>query len=173
MIFAIGLLVGLVLAPVVLAVAGSLGLLRVAATATPPAWESRLAGRAVRASVAREAIGLASPLPANEENLRIGMRLYRMNCAGCHGDFRSPSPWGTTGFYPRVPQFAEQPSLLTTPEMFLVVKHGIRYSGMGAWSGMLSDEDIWRAVSFVSHVRNLPPAVKEIWMKRPAAPAGS
>ena len=172
--FSIGLLVGLVLAPILLAVAGSLGLLPVAATATPPAWESRAAGRAVRASLAREAGGHASPKPANEENLRIGMRLYRMNCAGCHGDLGSPSPWGTTGFYPRVPQFAERPSLLTAPEMYLVVKHGIRYSGMGAWSGMLSDEDIWRAVSFVSHIRNLPPAVKEIWMrKRPAAAAGS
>ena len=165
--FAIGLLVGLVLAPILLAVAGSLGLLPVSANATPYAWENRLAGRAVRASLARQAVGLASPIPANEENLRIGMRLYRMNCAGCHGDLGSPSPWGTTGFYPRVPQFAEErASLLTAPEMFLVVKHGIRYSGMGAWAGMLSDEDIWRAVSFVSHVRNLPPAVKEIWMRR-------
>jgi mono/diheme cytochrome c family protein len=172
--FAIGLLVGLVLAPVLLAVAGSLGFLPISATATPSAWESRAAGRAVRASLAKEAIGLASPVPANEENLRIGMKLYRMNCAGCHGDFGSPSPWGATGFYPRVPQFAERSSLLTTPEMFLAVKHGIRYSGMGAWSGMLSDEDIWRTVSFVSHVRKLPPAVKEIWMRKPpAAPAGS
>jgi hypothetical protein len=58
--------------------------------------------------------------------------------------------------------------------MFLAVKHGIRYSGMGAWSGMLSDEDIWRTVSFVSHARKLPPAMKEIWMRKPpAAPAGS
>ena len=170
--FVIGLLVGLVLAPILLAVAGSLGFLSISATATPSAWESRAAGRAVRASLAKEAIGLASPVPANEENLRIGMRLYRMNCAGCHGDFGSPSPWGATGFYPRVPQFAERSSLLTTPEMFLAVKYGIRYSGMGAWSGMLSDEDIWRTVSFVSHVRKLPPAVKEIWMRKPAAPAG-
>jgi hypothetical protein len=53
--------------------------------------------------------------------------------------------------------------------MFLAVKHGIRYSGMGAWGGMLPDEDIWRAVSFVSRVRTLPPAVDAVCReKRPA-----
>jgi mono/diheme cytochrome c family protein len=171
--FAVGLLVGLVLAPVLLAVAGSLGLLPVAATVSPPSWESRLAGRAVRASLARDAVGLSNPIPSTEENLRAGMRLYRMNCAGCHGDFGSPSAWGTTSFYPRVPQFAERPSLLTTPEMFLVVKHGIRYSGMGAWSSLMPDEDIWRAVSFVGSIKKLPPPVDAIWKHRPGSGPGS
>jgi len=167
-----GFLLGLVFVPLLAAVAGSLGRLPVAATAAPPAWETRLAGRAVQASLAREAAGLTSPIPATDENLRTGLRLYRNNCAGCHGDFGSPSPWGTTGFYPRVPQFAEQPSRLKTPEMFLVVKHGIRYSGMGAWAGMLPDDDIWRVVSFLGRIRNLPPGVEEKW-KQKRAPAGA
>jgi len=164
-----GFILGLVLVPLLLFVGGSLGRLPVAATATPPSWESRLAERALRASLERQATGLINPLPETDENLRAGMRLYRMNCAGCHGDFGSPSPWGSTSFYPRVPQFAERPSRLTPPEMFLAVKHGIRYSGMGAWGGMLPDDDIWRAVSFVSRVRTLPRAVDAVWReKRPA-----
>ncbi len=170
--FVLGFLVGVVFVPLVAAIAGSLGFLPVAATASPPGWESRLAHRAVRASLARQAFGLASPISATEENLRAGMRLYRMNCAGCHGDFGSPSGWGTTSFYPRVPQFAQQPSQLTAPEMFLVARHGIRYSGMGAWSALLPDDDIWRVVSFISRIRKLPPAVDTIWKRKVPAEAG-
>ena len=168
-----GFILGLVFVPLLLFVGGSLGRLPVAATATPPSWESRLAARALGASLERQATGLINPLPETDENLRAGMRLYRMNCAGCHGDFGSPSPWGSTSFYPRVPQFAERPSRLTPPEMFLAVKHGIRYSGMGAWGGMLPDENIWRVVSFVGRIRSLPPAVDEMWKAKPAGGGGS
>lgn len=168
----LGFLVGLAFVPLLAFVAGSLGRLPVAATATPPAWESRLAARGVKASLARGAAPLTNPLPLTDETLRSGMRLYRNNCAGCHGDFGSPSLWGTTGFYPRVPQFAERPSELTTAEMFLAVKHGIRYSGMGAWKVLLPDEDIWRVVSFVSHVRALPPSVDAVWKQKRSGGGG-
>ena len=40
--------------------------------------------------------------------------------------------------------------------MFWVVKHGIRYSGMGAWDDLMEDEDIWRVVTFLSSLREPP-----------------
>jgi hypothetical protein len=70
---------------------------------------------------------------------------------------------GTRNFYPRVPQLAEHPARLDAGEMFVVVKRGIRYSGMGAWEGMLSDEDIWRIVTFLGIAHDLPPAVAATW----------
>ncbi|MEP6993104.1 MAG: cytochrome c [Acidobacteriota bacterium] len=88
-----------------------------------------------------------------------GMKLYRNDCEGCHGDRGRPSHRGTTGFYPRVPQLANQPPALTAPEMYLVVKNGIPYSGMGAWNGELSDSDIGRVAIFRSRIQTLPPAV--------------
>jgi mono/diheme cytochrome c family protein len=90
-----------------------------------------------------------------------------MNCAGCHGDLGHPSHWGTTGFYPRVPQFADAPSRLSPPEMFFVVKNGIRYSGMGAWDGMLPDAEIWKVVSFLSNIQSLPEPVADQWKAKP------
>ena len=167
----VGFLLGLVFVPLLFFAFGSLGRLPVAATAPPPSWETRLAAQVVQASLERRAAGLTNPVPVTDENLQMGMRLYRNNCAGCHGDFGSPSPWGSTSFYPRVPQFAERPSRLTQPEMFLVVKNGIRYSGMGAWGGMMPDENIWRVVSFVNRIKTLPPAVDQRW-KHPPAPGG-
>jgi mono/diheme cytochrome c family protein len=37
------------------------------------------------------------------------MKMYRDDCAGCHGDYGRPSEWGSQDFYPRVPQFALEP----------------------------------------------------------------
>lgn len=118
----------------------------------------------LRASLERHAPALKNPLPVSEETLLAGMKNFRTNCAGCHGDSGRPSAWETKGFYPRVPQFADAPSQLSPPEMFFVVKNGIRYSGMGAWDGMISDTEIWQVVAFLSNIKSLPEPVAAAWM---------
>ena len=45
------------------------------------------------------------PLAASDETLLQGMKFYINGCAGCHGDGKQRSTWGTTSFFPRVPQF--------------------------------------------------------------------
>jgi mono/diheme cytochrome c family protein len=45
--------------------------------------------------------------------------------------------------------------------MFWVVKHGVRYTGMAAWDGLLSDDETWKVVTFLSHLEHLPPRVAE------------
>jgi mono/diheme cytochrome c family protein len=138
----------------------------IAATSQPPTWESRLALRAVHASLGRVALPQANPISATEDNLLAGMKTFKNGCAGCHGDADQPSQWGTTSFYPRVPQFVEKPTRLTAPQMFWVVKHGVRYTGMGAWDGLLSDDEIWRVVTFLSHWEQLPTRVAAEFHRR-------
>jgi mono/diheme cytochrome c family protein len=99
----------------------------------------------------------------SEETLRAGLKIYRINCAGCHGDFGQSSTWGANGFYPRVPQFADAPPTLRSEEMFLVVRDGIRYSGMGAWKDLISETDTWKVVLFLSNLKSLPPRVRSEW----------
>ena len=162
--FLIGLLVGLLVPVLAVLLTASLGFFSVHATAEPPAWEVRLARLAVDASVARSAPRLPSPVGSSEPELLAGMKLYRNNCAGCHGDAGRPSPWGSGGFYPRVPQFAESPPRKPDWQLFWIVRHGIRYSGMGAWrQQMLSDKEAWDVVAFLSHLNDLPPAVQAAW----------
>jgi mono/diheme cytochrome c family protein len=45
-------------------------------------------------------------------------------------------------------------------QLFWIVKHGVRYSGMAAWDGEIHDEKIWQVVTFLSRLRNLPPDVE-------------
>jgi mono/diheme cytochrome c family protein len=95
------------------------------------------------------------------------MKAFRRNCAGCHGKFGAPSRWGTTSFYPRVPQFADEGSELGPAEMFVVVKNGIRGTGMAAWAVNLPDEEIWPIVWFLQRMKALPPEVDQAWKAPP------
>lgn len=162
--FLLGILVGLLGLVLAALLTARLGLFSVNATEEPPAWEVRLARVALDASVARSAARLRSPVGSSDAELLAGMKLYRNNCAGCHGDAGRPSPWGTGGFYPRVPQFAESPPRKPDWQLFWIVRHGVRYSGMGAWGeDMLSDREAWEVVTFLSRLNALPPAVQAAW----------
>lgn len=139
------------------------------ATSMPPKWEAAIAERCFTTSVARQAPKLVSPVAADSENLRAGMKIFRDSCAGCHGDAVTPSRWGTTSFYPRVPQFGSAPPDKPDWQLFWIVKHGVRYTGMGGCNGLLADSDIWKVAEFLSHLRNLPPDVDAEWHAHPAA----
>ncbi len=39
--------------------------------------------------------------------------------------------------------------------MFVAIKHGIRYSGMGGWDGMMTDEEIWKVATFLRQIGKL------------------
>ena len=159
--FLSGVLVGLVLFPLGFLLVLWGGFWPTAATSQPSSWENRIASRALQAYVDRVAPPETNPITASEENLLAGMKTFKSACAGCHGDADRPSHWGTTSFYPRVPQFAQEPPRLTAPQMFWIVKHGVRYTGMAAWDGELSDDEIWKVVTFLSHLEHLPPRVAD------------
>jgi len=165
--FIVGLIAGIFLVPALVLIAAFAGWLPVAATAEPPGWEVTLARRALSDSVARQAPALANPVSPCSEHLRAGMRMYRDNCAGCHGDAGKPSDWGSGGFYPRVPQFAAAPPSKPDWQLFWIVTNGVRYSGMGAWDRLMSSDDRWKVVTFLSHLESLPPEVQADWREPP------
>ena len=47
------------------------------------------------------------------------------------------------------------------------MKRGIRYTGMAAWSELMSDGEIWDVSAFLSRLDSLPEPVAAEW-KRPA-----
>ena len=104
----------------------------------------------------------ARPFATVERSDRAGLKVYLDGCSGCHGDYQKPSHWGTTAFYPRVPQFALNAPDRPDWQLFWIVKHGVRYSGMAPWDGEIPDEKIWQVVTFLSRLRNLPPDVDGI-----------
>ena len=135
------------------------------ATATPPAWERALARMAVGASVARIAPRTPNPLRSSRDVLLAGLKVYRDACSGCHGGPLRPSEWGSSDFYPRVPQFARTPPRKPDWQLYWIVQHGVRYSGMAGWGNQIPDSSIWQVVSFLTRLDSLPPAIDVEWRK--------
>lgn len=156
-------IIGLVLVPVLLAIAGIMGRLPSDATSEPPKWESSAGMRALDASLEKRSKGLSSPIAANDPAaLAAGGKIYANNCAGCHGSAKGPSDWGAKNFYPRAPQFLQEGSDVSPSEAFAAIHDGIRYSGMGAWRGQMKDEDMWKVANFVASQRGKGGAMKDM-----------
>jgi thiosulfate dehydrogenase len=150
------------LAVAVAIVVGSVAYLRcgfaqVPADVNAPTWERRLTSFAVHASVRRSAPRTPSPLAPSDEDLIAGGKLYMNGCAGCHGKLGDKDD-GTPFFVPP-PVFSQAGSTYSEPEMFWVIKHGIRRTGMSAYGRFYSEKEIWSLAAFVKRMKNLPPAV--------------
>ena len=155
--FLFGLLTGLVI--LFLAVAGYLatGLADVRADAPIPAWTAHLAYFAIHASVRRSAPRQDNPLPATEETLVAGGRLYLNDCVGCHGEpGKPPSDFGAT-FYPPAPQFPSSGTAYDEAQAFWISKHGIRRTGMSAQEFSYADRDLWPVAAFIRRFPKLSP----------------
>jgi thiosulfate dehydrogenase len=160
---------GAITAVVLLALGGlgvaMLGLINTDADRVPSRAEAWLANNAMDAAMERHAPHTNNPVPATDANLMDGMKLYTMNCAGCHGGLdKKPNPFGTN-FYPPVPQFILDPPDDPEWHIFYSVRHGVRNTGMPSWKGVITEEEMWKITAFLSRIEKLPPAVQEQWKK--------
>jgi mono/diheme cytochrome c family protein len=122
------------------------------------ATEEHLAMSAVDASTDRNAPDRKNPLPANEENLVAGTKLYVSHCAGCHGVPSNPDSQFGRSFNPEVPAFFKDAPDMAENQNFYIVQHGVRWTGMPAWNKTLNETQIWQLVTFMSNIEKLPPA---------------
>src|SRR5262249_40417442 len=99
--------------------------------------------------------------PGGPRHSRPGVRLAQL-LGGPRASCRA-EPLGTSSFYPRVPQFADEGASPGAAEMFVAVKHGNRGTGRGAWAVNLKDEGTWPIVWFLQRLRSLPPEVEAVW----------
>jgi mono/diheme cytochrome c family protein len=135
-----------------------LGLMPVNADVPPSGLETRFIPMAVHASVVNHAEEQPNPVAPTDENLIAGGEVYAELCARCHGiPGRGPSVLGAS-LYPPAPQFTVQPSAYTEGEIFWIIKHGIRNTGMPAWGRLLTDQDIWQVVAVLRRFNSLPAA---------------
>ena len=137
-----------------------LGLAGVRADEIAPRWERQLMSSAVRASVRLNAPKIQNPVPPTDENLVAGGKLYVNGCAGCHGRL-GKAPRSREALYTPIPQLPQEGTPYSDAEVFWVVKHGIRRTGMSAYGPFYSDQQVWDIVAFIKQIKNLPPHVLE------------
>jgi mono/diheme cytochrome c family protein len=161
--FILGVIVTILV--LILAVLGfaMLGMFPTNANVAPPHLEARVAMGAVDASMERHAPRVTNPLPPNDQNLEEGMKLYTMNCAVCHGGLdRKPASLAKS-FYPPAPDLVSDPPDDPEWHIFFTIRTGIRYTGMPSWEKTLSEQDMWKITSLLSHLDKLPAGAQEYY----------
>ena len=100
-------------------------------------------------SIKAHAAGIQVPAGLDDPNeLQIGVEHFAAHCAVCHGAPGVPKGDIAHGLYPQPPDLAYASSHYTPAELFWIVKHGIKMTGMPAWSDH-SDEELWATVAFL------------------------
>ncbi len=163
--FALGLIIGFILAPLAFVGWFHWGHPPVAVADAPLPLERRLTHVALDARIAREAPA-AAPMAADESNLVAGAEIYREQCAACHGFHSQPSSFGAHMF-PAAPPLWEKHAhgdvvgVSDDPvgETYWKVANGIRLTGMPSFKDVLSDNQMWQVSLLLSVAdKPLPPA---------------
>jgi thiosulfate dehydrogenase len=161
-----GFAAALVLLGLLFFVAVKTGLLPARADARPLPGERWVARTALKAAIAREAPTPPYPYPPTDAEIANGATLYVQNCAVCHGTAHGTPNAIARGMGPiRPPQFARNP-VDDDPEgvTYWKIEHGIRFTGMPAFSPALDERSIWALTYFLKRVpKELPAAANAIW----------
>jgi mono/diheme cytochrome c family protein len=100
-------------------------------------------------SIKVHASGIAAPPGLDDPaNVLIGVGHFAAHCAVCHGAPGVPKGDIARGLFPLPPDLAEAAPLYSPAELFWILKHGIKMTGMPAWSDH-SDEELWATVAFL------------------------
>ena len=102
---------------------------------------------ATLATVPAEYAGLTNPL--GPDAAQAGAEVFRTNCATCHGpQGHGDGPAGQS-LEPKPGNLAQVQDMAGDDYLFWRVHDGKPGTSMVAWKGILTDEQIWQAVSFI------------------------
>jgi mono/diheme cytochrome c family protein len=147
-----------------------MGFVNMRADNPPSRLETAIAGHAMDASVARDAPKLANPVMADDSTLAAGARLYLDHCTQCHGDPTHPKSPLADSLNPPAPQFMHDMADMPENQNFYILQHGIRWTAMPGWKNVLSEQEIWKLVTFLSHMHNLPASAKQVFSETDSRP---
>ena len=108
-------------------------------------------------SVSTHSWALEAP-PLDDEALVIrGAGHYESGCRPCHGGPVETVPPVMAAMTPPPPELPSRLRRWTPEELFTIVKHGIKFTGMPAWPAQQRDDEVWAAVAFLRRMPDLDP----------------
>ena len=155
--FLLGFVTPFVLFPLVALAYFHLGFGDTRSDVKPSRWEFSITRPAVHAAVKRSAANLSAPAPATDESIIAGGKLYVMGCMGCHGELGKPYAEDHANF-PPVPQLPHVGTRYSEPEIYWIIKHGIRMTAMSAYGPFYKEDQLWSLAAFIRRIDKLTPA---------------
>ncbi len=99
---------------------------------------------------------------ADEKNLLEGAKVYKDNCAMCHGLPDAQKTAVAQGMSPKPPQLFKGTGVTDDEpwESYWKVEGGIRMTGMPGFKDALTETQIWQVTQLLKNADKITPAVK-------------
>jgi mono/diheme cytochrome c family protein len=124
-------------------------------------FEKKLAAMALHARMDKEITQNATVQP-DEQNLHAGAKIYREQCAVCHGLPGQEKNAIAKGMFPSPPQLLDSKHVPDTAgESYWKAANGIRLTGMPGFKGRLTEDQLWQVSFVLAKARELPPSVQQ------------
>jgi mono/diheme cytochrome c family protein len=87
----------------------------------------------------------------------IGTEHFAAHCAVCHGAPGVSKGEISEGLTPQPPDLAHASEHYSSSELFWIVKHGIKMTGMPSWADH-TDDELWATVAFIEKLPGMSEA---------------
>lgn len=111
----------------------------------------------MRRSVATHSLGTKVPALDQQSLVVKGARHYEAVCRSCHGSPEQPLPAIARHMTPQPPHLPDVVRDWKPRELFYIVKHGVKFTGMPAWPAQQRDDEVWAMVAFLLRLPDLDP----------------
>ncbi len=100
-------------------------------------------------SVSTHAMGIQVPALHDPGMVLKGATLYETGCFPCHGNPTIQRPRIAMQMTPHPPYLPPVIHEWKPSELFYIVKHGVKFTGMPAWPAQQRDDEVWAIVAFL------------------------
>jgi len=115
---------------------------------------------AMRRGVATRSIGIEAPALDDPALVRKGAGHYASACMPCHGAPGVPRQLVPAKMTPEPPFLPRKLAHagMSREELFWIVKHGIKFTAMPAWTTQDRDDEVWAMVALLERLPGLTPS---------------
>lgn len=106
-------------------------------------------------SVDTHSIGIKAPPLDNPDLVTLGAGHFHAGCAYCHGAPGVAISPIAKHMLPPPPDLFSTEGQWEDRELFWIIKHGLKYTGMPGWSTQQRDDEVWAMVAFLRKMPNL------------------
>jgi cytochrome c553 len=109
-------------------------------------------------SVSANSLGISAPSLDDPALALKGAGHFETGCAPCHGSPALRQPRIAWKMTPHPPRLGANIAEWMPEELFYIVSHGIKFTGMPAWPSPQRDDEVWAMVAFLHQLPKLDAA---------------
>jgi cytochrome c553 len=91
----------------------------------------------------------------NADRIKLGAAHFEGGCTPCHSRPGDPANAIAASMLPPPPPLSSAVADKETKEIFWIVKHGLKFTAMPAWSSQERDDEVWALTAFLNQLPDL------------------